>query len=270
MAVELGLFNRGKFTFVDCSVHPSDPVAVAQFHHFLANALSDVIVEKWERDLIRKTIRAHYYYFSKEEQEEILNAALTHLTCPEPGEKGLHYKVGRKSRILHRLRDYLDQEQELVVEGFLHFRLQDYLEELEDAVDRAVDDFLLDREHKEFIRLLKYFVEVQDPRVDEVHVLIRTGGSFKLLDRAGAPLRSEVLDEFVADMVESEVNYEDLLISALITLAPRRLTLHGSVQPTWTEGVETIQGVFGERVSLCAHCELCTPAGVGSQAPPPP
>lgn len=257
--VQVGLQNRGNYTFVGCSVLSGNPETDALFRHYVANALSDFIVEKWEQDLLKKIIRGHYYYFSRDEQERIMEHAGRNLAAPEEaGRSALHYKVSRKSKILHRLRDYLDQSNELVVEGFVHFRLRDYLEELEDAVDRAVDDFLMEREHHEFIRLLRYFVEVQEPRVEEVHVLIRPGGSFKLVDASGASLRSEVLEEFVVEMVESEVNYEDLLISALITLAPTRLVLHGQGGHGWEDGVETIKGVFGERVGFCQACHLCT------------
>lgn len=261
--VEMHRLSRGKFTFLDCSVRTPSPEAETLFRHYLASALSDVIVDRWEEELIRRIIRGQYYYFSREEQERILAYAGRNLTTDHDGhDRTLQQKVSRKSRILHRLRDYLDQNQELVVEGFIHFRLRDYLEELEDAVDRAVDDFLMEREHKEFIRLLKYFVDAQEPRVEEVHVLIRSGGSFKLVDAEGGTLRSEALEEFVTGMAESEINYEDLLISALITLAPVRLVLHGPVLPVWEEGIEIIKGVFGERVRECRSCPLCAPVAV--------
>lgn len=256
--VQVGLHNRGNFTFVGCSVHPGDPETDALFRHYVANALSDFIVEKWEQELLRRIVRGNYYYFTRDEQERIMEHAGRNLSSPGDGDRStLQHKVSRKSKILHRLRDYLDQCSELVVEGFVHFRLRDYLDELEDAVDRAVDDFLLEREHSEFIRLLKYFVEVQEPRVEEVHVLIRAGGSFRLVDAAGANLHSEVLEQFVAEMVESEVGSEDLLISALISLAPTRLVLHGYRSDGWAEGVDTIKAVFGERVHCCDRCHLC-------------
>ncbi len=258
--VSVGLQSRGNYTFVGCSVHPADPETGALFRHYVANALSDFIVEKWEHELLKKIIRGQYYYFSRDEQERIMEHAGLNLAAPgEAHRDALHYKVSRKSKILHRLRDYLDQSDELVVEGFVHFRLRDYLEELEDAVDHAVDDFLMEREHHEFIRLLRYFVEVQEPRIEEVHVLVRSAGAFKLVDGTGANLRSEVLEEFIVEMVESEVNYEDLLISALISLAPTRLIVHGHAAPAWEEGLDTIKGVFGERVKFCEECHLCSP-----------
>jgi len=260
--IRIGQSNRGSFTFLDCCVD-SDPGTPNQagnlLRHYVASALSDVIVERWEQDLIRRTINGTYYYFSRDEQELIARYTGKNLAGGlAPAENNQLYKVNRKAQILHRLRDYLESADELVVEGFVTFRLRDYIEEVEDAVDRAVDDFLMEREYREFVRLLKYFVEVQEPRMDNVHVLIRPEGSFKLVDDQGCAIKSEYLEEFVVEMVESEVNYEDLLISALITLAPRAVTVHADMSVERDESIETIKGVFGERVRMCYGCETCT------------
>ncbi|HEY3365855.1 MAG TPA: putative sporulation protein YtxC [Symbiobacteriaceae bacterium] len=259
--IRIGQSNRGSFAFLDCRVDddPDTPIATdALVRHSVASALSDVIVEKWEQDLIKKIIKSTYYYFALDEQETIVRYSGRNLAeNTHGGDSGQVYRVNRKAQILHRLRDYLESSDELVLEGFITFRLRDYVEELEDAVDRAVDDFLMEREYREFVRLLKYFVDVQEPRMDHVHVLIRPGGSFKLVDDDGNAIRSEYLEEFVVEMVDSEVNYEDLLISALITLAPRSVTVHTRTSDEWDESIETIKGVFGERVTFCEACPVC-------------
>ena len=58
------------------------------------------------------------------------------------------------------------------MEGFIRFRLKDYIEELKYIIDGSVDELLIDREYNEFIKLLRYFVEIQEPKVEEVHVLL--------------------------------------------------------------------------------------------------
>lgn len=263
--VHIDLVSRGRFTFLGldltrAAAAPPEAESAAMVRHYVANAVSDVIVEKWEKDLIKKIIRGQYYYFSPAEQDTILGYADRNLSAPEPVERRGLYKLSRKSKILHKLRDYLDQSDELVVEGFVTFRLREYLDELEEAVDRAVDDFLMEREYREFVRLLKYFVEAQEPRLDRVHVLMQGPTAFRLVDDEGNAIKSECLEEFVVEMVDSEINYEDLLISALITLAPCSITLHSEGSEAWDEGVETIQAVFGERVMLCRGCGLCAAA----------
>ncbi len=257
--VRIGQSHRGPFAFLDCEVD-------AAARSSQTDALLDVIVEKWESDLIRKIIRGSYSYFSRDEQDLIADYTGRTLNAGSDSPHG--YKVNRKSQILHRLRDYFDTADELVLEGFVHFRLRDYIEELEDAVDRAVDEFLMEREHREFIRLLRHFVEIQEPRIDHVHVLLGPGTAFRLVDDDGGAIRSESLEEFVVEMVDSEVSYEDLLISALITLAPRALTVHATDRPPGRdEALETILGVFGDRTARCEGCHICRPSRVQACEP---
>lgn len=268
MKVRIGQSHRGPFAFLDCEVDAAarSSQTDALLRHYVANALSDVIVEKWESDLIRKIIRGSYSYFSRDEQDLIADYTGRTLNAGSDSPHG--YKVNRKSQILHRLRDYFDTADELVLEGFVHFRLRDYIEELEDAVDRAVDEFLMEREHREFIRLLRHFVEIQEPRIDHVHVLLGPGTAFRLVDDDGGAIRSESLEEFVVEMVDSEVSYEDLLISALITLAPRALTVHATDRPPGRdEALETILGVFGDRTARCEGCHVCRPSRVQACEP---
>jgi putative sporulation protein YtxC len=261
--VRIGQHHRGSLQFLDCSLEEetTPPGLDLVVRHTVAHALSDHIVDQCEGALIRKIIDSAYHYFTPEEQEQILS--YTDRTLNGPPDSPPRLKVGRKCQILHRLRDYLDGADELVLEGFMTFRLRDYVEELEDAVDRAVDDFLMEREYVEFVRLLQYFVEVQEPRIDKVQVVMRPGGLFKLLDEAGVPVRSEHLDEFMVEMVESDVNWEDLLVSALITLAPRGILIHGASLATWDDSLETIRRVFADRVTLCENCPLCPSGAVG-------
>lgn len=262
--VRISESSKGNIRFLGCGVREPDRQnrklkdGVVLFRHYIANALSDVIVNEWEDTLLRKIIRTNYYYFNKEEQDTILSYAEKYLKSPEDGDKGLIHRVNRKSNILHKLLDYLDIHNELVLEGFVTFRLKEYVEELEDAVDRAVDDFLMEREYNEFIRLLKYFVEVQEPKVEEVNVHIKPSGTFQLFDGQHRAIDDDCLEDFIVEMVESETNYEDLLISALITIAPKRVVVHCSKDKLGDESIQTIGNVFGDRVKLCHGCPACT------------
>lgn len=57
------------------------------------------------------------------------------------------------------------------------------------------------------------------------------------------------------------LNYEDLVVSALITIAPRNIMVHTSDRLSDKEVLETIKSVFEGRVVVCEGCELCIPAG---------
>lgn len=227
------------------------------FKHYIANVVSDLILNNWEKNLLLDVIKQNYYYFSPDEQQIIYNIAMRNLNHggSSDNEAFVQY-LSRKTLVLQKLLEYLHSNDRLVVEGFIRFRLKDYLQELYSAADKAVDDYMLEKEYKEFIKLLKYFVEIQEPRIDTIQVLIQSTGQFKLLDENGKNVSSEYLDGFIIENEDPDINFEDLLISALITIAPNRILVHTGAKMNG-RAVDTIKSVFGDRVIYCHGCHLC-------------
>lgn len=246
----------GKYTFLSCSVAGEED-AMAMFKHYIADVLSDLIMCKWQRTMLVDIIRENYYYFGEEERRTIFQNALNYLEDLDAGDQSSVVKMRKKRMILTRLKEFLGTCNQIVIEGFIRFRLKEYIRELQEAADKAVDDFLMDREYKEFIQLLKYFVDIQDSRTDVVNVVMKANGVFKLFDGQHRVINSAYLEGFILDLTESEINYEDLLISALITIAPREIIFHAGKAEVPTTTLETVKNIFTQRVNLCRGCELC-------------
>jgi putative sporulation protein YtxC len=185
-----------------------------------------------------------------------LSSASRSLDCRADGRPDLFRKIERKGRVLRLILDYLGAQQEINLDGFITFRLQEYREQLGDAIGRAVDDFLMEKEYVEFINLLRYFVDSQEPKLKLVHAIILPKGGFRLMDDKGATVTREYLAESFVE-VEAEVNSEDLLVSALITIAPGRVILHCSTELDRLEALDTIRSVFEGRITTCRGCRIC-------------
>jgi len=224
--------------------------------HHLANALSDLIVNDWERNLLNRMIKSSCEGLSAGEQSAIFSAASRSLDCRTDGRPDLLRRVNRKGRVLRTIMEYLSAQEEVNIDGFITFRLQDYREQLSDAVGRAVDDFLMEKEYLEFVSLLKYFVEAQESKLKLVHVVILPKRGFRLVDDKGVAINNESLAESFPGL-EMEINPEDLLVSALITIAPERVVLHCPPALDRMEYLETIKSVFEGRITVCRGCNLC-------------
>ncbi len=251
----------GKITFLSCEVSNRSAIrfneehALAIFKKYVAHALSDLILGQWEKLLLTDIIRENYYYFNEEERRTIYQYASNYINQGDDGQSV--YRIARRNKILHKILEFLRSNDDIVIDGFIRFRLKEYVNELQDAADRAVDDFLMEREYNEFIQLLKYFVEIQDPRLDLVHVLIKPNGVFKLFDGQYQVINSDYLEGFMMELVDSEINYEDMLISTLITLAPQEIVFHIGKGERPRNTLETIKHVFLHRVKECTDCDLC-------------
>lgn len=264
---------QGEFTFLDYNLadfgHANYTAEETRtiFRHYIANAIADTILNNWEKTLLQDIIKENFYYFTADEQRIIFDFALQHLNhSDEQSDDAVIYYLGRKSNILQKILDYLYGSSHITIEGFIRFRLQDYIQELRVAAEKAADDFMLEREYKEFIRLLKYFVEIQEPRMEKVQVIIQPTGFFKLLDQHGKNISSDYLDGFIVELGDSEINYEDLLISALITIAPNEILLHFREHTKSLKTIDTIKSVFGNRIKYCSGCDLCL--NVKTEKPP--
>lgn len=253
----------GDINFIGCNVADygnwqySEADITKIFRHHVANVVSDVIINQWEEELVQDIIRENYYYFTNDERKVIFENATRKLGGALESGEGALQKTGRKSKILQKLLDYLYANNQLVIDGFIKFRLKEYLGELAESVEKAVDDFVMEREYQEFIKLLKYFVDIQEPRIELVHITVNEEGAFRLKDKDYQAIEHEYLDGVADGQPDSEINHEDLLVSALITLAPKALVLHFDRQNQYAGTIRTLENVFVDRVTICPGCELC-------------
>ncbi|MGC5324169.1 sporulation protein YtxC [Brevibacillus sp. SYSU BS000544] len=152
------------------------------------------------------------------------------------------------------LMDYFQESNDIVVQGFVQFRMKSYLEALYDAVELGVDRYLEEKEYREFVELLRYFVSIQETRYELVHVV---GGGTKPLsffDENGDSISMEQL-EMILHSVGQEFREEDYLVSALITLAPKRILFHAANQKSTLK--DTLYSIFDDRLSVCDSCAYC-------------
>ena len=224
----------------------------------VSNALADYIIRQYEEKLISRIINGNYCYFNAVEKKEILNKALKIVRNEERTFLNTLFQIRRRNVIVRKLLDYFENTDSLILDGFVNFRLKDYIKDLEEIVDKAVDDFLMEREYKEFIRLLRYFVDIQEPKYDTIHVIAGFEDKYILLDEKKGEITNECIQEFVNEIQDGEINYDDLLVSTLITFAPRKIVIHCTGQIKNKELLETIKNVFSGKVFICNGCETCT------------
>jgi len=254
--------NEGS-TSVICSVEDTatsenktaHPFEMLRYH--VSNALADCIIRQYEEKLISRIINSNYGYFNLIEKKEILNIALRIIKNDDKNLLNSLLQIRRKNVIVRKLMEYFDGANSLILDGFVNFRLKEYIKDLEEIVDKAVDDFLMEREYKEFIRLLRYFVDIQDPKFNIVHVIVGYDSKYMLLDETQKEITNECVQEFVKEISEGEINYDDLLVSSLITLAPKKIIIHTMGQFRNKELLETIKNVFSGKVVICSGCDIC-------------
>ncbi|MTI79701.1 MAG: putative sporulation protein YtxC [Firmicutes bacterium] len=260
MKLEVDELPLGKYTFLNFNVKKANSgyQNYQLFKNSVASVISDVILNKWENYIIYDIIRENYYYYNEDERNKIFKYAQEHVNNNE-GITELDYKPvhqDRRAQIYQQLKEYLSNNDHLVVDGFIQFRLKDYVSFLREVTESAVDEFLMEREYDEFIQILRYFAEIQEPKVNEVHVVLKPDSTYKLYDENKDVINSDYLEEFIMTMNE-EINYEDLVISALISISPKEIVFHHDKEKIPNNTIKTIKDVFIDKVNVCNGCQWC-------------
>lgn len=220
----------------------------------IAEAISDIIVNHAVNWIVSKLIGKYYYYFSQQEKEDIRKIAYSILESEDNIET---FKKVKRKEIAKEVFDFLEENRHIDIEGFVNFRLKSFVGELSEVVDKAVDEFLMQKEYNEFVGLLKYFVELQDSKLEVLNVVVDKGGKFHLYNESYEPLSSEYIKEIAGELQEGVVTDEDALMSILITIAPQKIFFYSVNYLKNKEILDTIKKVFTNRVEVVCSEVKC-------------
>mgnify|MGYP000846012758 CR=1 FL=1 len=227
------------------------------FKHQIAEILAEHIVKDWVGKLLWREIMRTCRHLPDHDRSNVHQRAMDFLKkCHDNESLNLLLNFSRKNRIAHRLFDYISTSLTVNVEGFINFCMQDYLTELKFAVEVALEELRNQKEYNDFVNLLRYFVDTQAPKIYEVNLMMSNDGMFYLWDGQGVKIEESYIDYYLDEMLMDEINLDDVLISILITIAPRKIVLH-NIAGIDSESVAMIKNVFKEKISECHGCERC-------------
>lgn len=222
---------------------------------FLASVVAPIIISHFRDLILRDLIKDNYFYFNQEEQLQIADLARRNF------QKGIycHCQQAVGAVIENRIREYLFLEgRYLNLEGFMNFRLQYFQDELKKAVEVAVESYLMKKKYQELARVLRYLLELEEPKIDLLHLLVDKKGWIQVTDkqfREVDPCREK---DFSTGSPGGCIDTEDLLISMLASMAPSRVLVHQNVLPRYPKLVDTIKRIFNQRAVFCPGCKYCS------------
>ncbi|UVI31786.1 putative sporulation protein YtxC [Paenibacillus spongiae] len=229
-----------------------------------ATAFARYIMSEMEPLLLKAIIRKQFHYEDPTEGEiverycrSMLYEAQTSSEYRYSADTIAMDNQRRQAKVADEIDLFLNSHTRIHLDGFVTFRLTSYWEELREVVAYAVDEYVMDKQYQEFISLLKYFVRMQEVKLPIVNVFHNGGSEFALYDEYFQRLETAPADRIVAEMLESEMNMEDMIVSTLITVSPKQIVIH-TRQPELPV-MRTLETIFEQRVRLCVICEHCAP-----------
>jgi len=207
------------------------------------SVLADYILKSYPESIARRFIKANYRHIQPDETFKNI--------CSEA--KNIPYYDKQKLRAM--LKDYISANDTLVLDGFVQFRLKEYVEAIKSAVTEAVSRAEAKHEYDEFIKLLKFFVDIQNPVVETVHI-IKTENRYIISDESYSEISNDYMEDFRRELKYGNINYDDLLLSALITLAPNKIYIHNYEDISNKELLLTLKKIFNKKLIFCNDADM--------------
>ena len=221
-----------------------------KFIHEISSILACLVTDELEENFLKNILRQDYFYFSQEERNHIIEI------CYEIFSDDYNLNFNKKFDILiNDFENYLKAHKSIVLFGFINFRIKDYFEILDDIVDEAVNNFVIEKEYLEFISLLKMYVNSQKSNCEVVHLIYNNESSI-LLDKNKNII--DISDNVFKAKYLSDISFStnDYILNTLLTLIPEKIYIH-IVGDTIDEFVNTLLLIFEGRVEICTDCNIC-------------
>lgn len=139
------------------------------------------------------------------------------------------------------LLEYFTESHTLHLEGFLRFRMRAAVCEVRYLARLCAEELMQEEKYREFLMLLQSYVQDCVPLIDTVLLLADTAGSHHLFTENGVEITYDYADLEDAESLENE---DDVILSSLLTIAPRTVYLYGKDRSANPCLVDTIRKIF--------------------------
>ena len=220
--------------------------------HLLAEKLTRYLYGPWQYRQMRRRLGHAPEAFTEEEADSLATAAYLRMTAF--GRLAGSARQRQRRWMERSLRALLMENREINVDGFLHFRCRPFLADLDAAILRAADEYLVSREYEQFLDILRYFLDTTPVTPGTVYVLCK-GDTVAGFDEGLQPLDLGRMERIAMLAETRDLHPHDVLMSELITRAPEQLII--CLPEAGNAFAYTLMRIFSGRAELWTDRVQC-------------
>lgn len=220
------------------------------FYTVVSNIMSSLIIDLYEETILKRIISSNYFYFTNIEQRKILEICRDYLCSKDLDEVTL-----RKESLKFSCIEYFSNNKSVILDGFINFRISNYIKIIDYVVDLSVNKFVIDREYNEFVDLLRCYINSKESNTSLVHLIYQNQEAI-LLDEFKNIITIDdtaLNNKYLSDITFSSNDYA---LNTLLTLLPEKIYIH-VIDSTQDEFINTIKLIFDSRIYICNDCTIC-------------
>lgn len=224
---------------------------------YISEVLYGIVIKNYKEKELFEFLTDTYFFLKQDEILEVEKNIMDTLYR----RRGIKdetsvYCENKINKIVSKIKKCLEEKNELNINGFITFRMRELRDDIERVIDKVVEKYMVEKEYREFVKLLKYFVDIQDSKVERIDIIIHKDGGYNVVDENNNDLFDEFMNELTDCKLGVDASIEDVIISGLITNAPKKIKIYRKKHCTNKEFIDTIINVFGERVEFVNEYEV--------------
>ncbi|AKN34208.1 sporulation protein [Clostridium carboxidivorans P7] len=245
------------FVKIFCNEELNDRLS-NMFNVNIANMLYEIVIDEFYKKDMEMFLCDTYFFLRHDEIKEIRENSIKVLKGKESiiDENSIYY-MNKRNTIIDKIVECIVENKEININGFITFRMKELREDLEEIVDKVVERYMTEKEYNEFIKLLKYFVEIQESKIEEINIIIKSDGKYLIQDKEGNDIEKKLFADLGDLKYKENTNMDDMIISMLITNSPGKIIIHCGDNCRNLDLIDTIKKVFTNRVQMCDTCKIC-------------
>ncbi|KHD38497.1 hypothetical protein NL50_03030 [Clostridium acetobutylicum] len=244
------------FIKIMCNNYEYDHTVKKKFDRCFAKVLYDIMAIDFCMMGLNDILEDSYFFLDIDEMSEVREICINEILKDNIINDEEIFYINKKNKILDKINKCVNEYDEINVTGFITFRVKDIVESLKVIIDKVIERYMIEKEYDEFIKLLKYFVEMQESKLEIVNIYVIENGDYRLTDINGNDITDKVMVEFSGAKFRNDINEDDILISGLITACPEKIVIHDIDKFLNKEILNTIQNVFENRVTYCSEITM--------------
>ncbi|CAG7839659.1 sporulation protein [Clostridium novyi B str. ATCC 27606] len=252
LGISESMSSKLHFIKIFCSEIELSSKLKNKFSLYIANIIYNIVVKEFYREEMYSYLTDSYFFLKYEEMQEVINRSIEILSNSEKiTDEDTIYCMNKKNDIIDKIKECIDENDTINIRGFITFRMKQLRKDFECIVSKVVEKYMAKKEYDEFIKLLKYFVDIQESKIKELNIIIKNDGSYLIQDENKKDIMEDMFKELTGINSTQDVEYDDLIISGLITYCPENIVIYNKENSKNKEMINTIEEVFKGRVKFC-------------------
>lgn len=259
LGISESMEDKNHIVKVFCDDKDYNERTIQLFKVYYGEIIYEIVAQEFFKQDMEYLLNENYFFLKEEEVYEVKDIAYDAVFCKNKimNDEMIFY-LNRKNSIIKKIITCSEQSNEFNINGFVTFRMKELLSDFENIIEKVIEKYMAEKEYNEFIKLLKYFVEIQESKIDEINIIIKKQSEYLVIDKNGSNLLDFVLSDIYETQYNSTTSMEDVIISSLITNSPSKIIIHNIGMCDNMEFIETIKNVFCDRVKICDGCKICS------------